>query len=82
MVPYDEEAKKYFRVVYTMDEMNSTYINNTFFAEAGPCAATNNITICPSEIDLAKTKIFANSDYKTNKRLNLKINRCTGYSNC
>ena len=65
-----------------MDEMNSTYINNTFFAEAGPCPATNNITICPSEIDLAKTKIFANSDYKTNKRLNIKINRCTGYSNC
>ena len=65
-----------------MDEMNSTYINNTFFAEAGPCNTTSNITICPNDMDLSKTKIFANSDYKTNKRLNLKINKCSGYSNC
>jgi hypothetical protein len=65
-----------------MDEMNTTYINNTFFAEAGPCSSTKNITICPNDVDLSKTKIFANSDYKTNKRLNLKINKCTGYSSC
>ena len=81
-IPYDEDSKRYFRVVYTMDEMNSTYINNTFFAEAGPCNSTNNITICPNEIDLEKAKLFANSDYRTSKRFNVKINRCTGYSNC
>jgi hypothetical protein len=45
-----------------MDELNTTYTNNTFFAEAGPCNSTNNITICPNDIDLSKTIILGNSD--------------------
>ena len=65
-----------------MDEIANSTMNSTFFAEAGPCNATNNITICPNEIDLFKSKILMNSDSKESKRMNLKINKCTGYSTC
>ena len=81
-VPYDLEAKRYFRVIYTIDEIYNSTFNSTFLAEAGPCNATGNLTLCPNDIDLFKAKILANYDHPLSKRFNVKINKCTGYSNC
>ena len=77
MVPYDNEAKRYIRVLYAEEAKKEDEVSATAFAEAGTCS-TNNDTLCPGPIDLQKLTLYGNDDTPVSLRSNLQILRCLG----